>query len=82
LLTLWLEPDTGTQDMIGKTVYELAMPDGSLIALVRRGDEVIVPHSRLTLQEADRLTIIGDPSQIESLYDRYVVHRDNETSTS
>ncbi|MFZ1728720.1 MAG: amino acid permease [Bacteroidota bacterium] len=50
--------------MIGKSLRELAFPEGCLVTWLRRGEEVIVPRGSTVVEESDRLTIIGDPSSI------------------
>ncbi|MDH3592877.1 MAG: hypothetical protein OER88_13415, partial [Planctomycetota bacterium] len=50
---------------------DVTFPDGSLVAMLRRGDDVIVPRGRTVLEENDRLTIIGEPDAIEETYSRY-----------
>ncbi|MFP4321817.1 MAG: amino acid permease [Anaerolineales bacterium] len=72
MLTLWVAEQTSTQVMIGKMLRELRMPEGSLVALVRRGDNVIIPSGKTVLQPGDRITIIGEPEQIQTLYEQYV----------
>ncbi len=47
------------------------MPEGSLVALIRRQGEVLVPRGRTVLQEGDRLTIIGEPMGLATLAERY-----------
>ena len=47
------------------------MPEGCLVALIRRKGETIVPRGLTELVEGDRLTIIGDPQGIEKLIKEY-----------
>ena len=47
------------------------MPEGCLVALIRRKGETIVPRGLTVLLEGDRLTIIGDTQGIEQLNDEY-----------
>jgi Trk K+ transport system NAD-binding subunit len=47
------------------------MPTRSLIALIGRAGEQIIPHGSTRLEEDDRLTIIGDPAGIRELTRRY-----------
>jgi len=72
LLTLWVKENTRTHRMVNKMMRELDMPKGSLVAFIRRGDNVIIPSGETTIQLGDRLTIIGEPEQIDNLYHQYV----------
>ena len=47
------------------------MPEGSLVALIRRKGETIIPSGVTVLQAGDRLTIIGDAHGIEELNNEY-----------
>ena len=47
------------------------MPEGSLVALIRRRGETLVPRGRTVLHEWDRLTIIGEPLGLKELAERY-----------
>ena len=59
--------------LIGRSLRDVDMPEGCLVALVRRGRESIVPRGGTMLQAGDRLTIIGEPAGIKQLSDRYTV---------
>ena len=60
-----------TSVFISHRIDQLNLPTGALIAIVRRGSQTIVPRGSTTIQEGDRLTIIGDPKVIETLYENY-----------
>jgi mannitol/fructose-specific phosphotransferase system IIA component (Ntr-type) len=70
-LTLHLLSGTNTEDFIGETVRNLSFPAGNLVALIRRGGDIIIPNGSTELREGDRVTIIGDPAGIERLYELY-----------
>lgn len=70
-LSLRLARAAFTARLIGRMVRDLPMPPGTLIAMVRRGEETIVPRGATVLEEGDRLTIIGDPGGIRLLRQRY-----------
>lgn len=71
-LHLQLLPDDSTGVLIGKAVKELHMPEGSLLAIIHRGKEIIIPRGRTILKKDDRLTIIGAPTGILELNQQYV----------
>ncbi len=70
-LTLVVRSETKTAAMLGRAVWELHLPKGCLIALIHRGGEMIIPKGDTRLEEADRLTIIGYPEVIKTLYAMY-----------
>lgn len=70
-LSLHLERGTNAASLIGKSLRDLEMPEGSLVALIQRDGASIVPRGRTQLREGDRLTIIGEPEEIEALAEQY-----------
>ncbi len=63
-----LERTNATKTFIDKQIKELDIPEGSLIAMINRDGQVIVPTGKTVLKEGDRLTIIGDQRGISTLY--------------
>jgi Trk K+ transport system NAD-binding subunit len=57
--------------MIDRRISDLNLPAGTLVALVRRNGQIHVPAGATTLQEGDRMTIIGSPAGIDRLYELY-----------
>jgi amino acid transporter/mannitol/fructose-specific phosphotransferase system IIA component (Ntr-type) len=70
-LTLHLLSGTNTEEFIDRTVADINLPAGVLVALVRRDGQITVPSGSTTLEEGDRVTIIGNPAGIERLYELY-----------
>lgn len=70
-MALTLGSDTPAAEWIGKMIADIELPEGCLIALVHRTDEVLIPRVRMILEEGDRLTVIGHPKGIEQLYRLY-----------
>ena len=52
---------------IGKTLQELPLPEGTLIACILRNDKVIVPRASTVLQQQDRLVLVSEPDQYGQL---------------
>ena len=50
---------------------EVKIPEGSLIAIIRREGKTIVPRGSTVLMNGDRLTIIGDREGIQKLRHLY-----------
>jgi len=51
----------------GLAISEIDLPEGSLVALVQRGGEVLVPGGSTRLMAGDRLTVIGTAGAIAEL---------------
>jgi amino acid transporter/mannitol/fructose-specific phosphotransferase system IIA component (Ntr-type) len=72
-LTLHVLSDTGTEDLIGRNIKDLTLPVGMLVALIRRRGSILVPDGSTTLEEGDRITVIGEPAGIDRLRELYEV---------
>jgi amino acid transporter len=70
-LSLQVVSGQKTEELIGHALNELGMPEGTLVALIRRYGETLVPRGRTVLREGDRLTIIGSPGGIKTVSDRF-----------
>ena len=69
--SLIIRNNTSSSELIGNSLREIRMPEGCLVALIRRKGETIVPRGLTELMEGDRLTIIGDAKGIEQLIHKY-----------
>ena len=49
----------------GRTLAELQLPEGALILLIRRGENFIMPRGYTSLQTGDVLTIMGSDKALE-----------------
>jgi mannitol/fructose-specific phosphotransferase system IIA component (Ntr-type) len=70
-LSLRIRGNSPSSVLIGRSLGEIRMPEGSLVALIRRKGETIIPRGQTVLEEGDRLTIIGDAHGIEKLNNEY-----------
>jgi basic amino acid/polyamine antiporter, APA family len=70
-LSLRVRAEGGTAPLLGRALRDLAMPEGALVAMVRRRGEIIVPRGNTVLEEGDRLTIIGEPADVRDLKARW-----------
>jgi mannitol/fructose-specific phosphotransferase system IIA component (Ntr-type) len=73
IFVMILGDDQRGSALIGLQLRDLSLPDGTLIAMIRRGDELVIPRGDTTLLDSDRLTVIGRPEGISALRDRYGV---------
>ena len=70
-LSLRIRNNTPSSVFIGRSLKDISMPEGCLVALIRRRGETIVPRGLTVILEGDRLTIIGDAQGIEQLNNKY-----------
>lgn len=57
------------KDQIGLKVGKLKLPGKSLIAIIYRNGDLIIPHGNTELEAGDELSIIGQPMDIRILLD-------------
>ena len=57
--------------LAGRAIRDLDLPETTLVALVRRGEEAIIPHGNLVLEEGDRMTVIGDQEGVRTFCHRF-----------
>jgi APA family basic amino acid/polyamine antiporter len=71
IVVITLERSDGSSDLVGLMLSEIALPEGTLIAMIRRGDETIIPKGGTVLEAGDRLTALGRPEGITALRERF-----------
>ncbi len=71
-LTIRVHSLDRTAELVGQKIRDLDLPDPCLVAVIRRGDRMVVPRGDTVLEDGDRLTVIGTPVVLEALTDRYV----------
>ncbi|MEN8143457.1 MAG: amino acid permease [Gemmatimonadota bacterium] len=70
-LSLRIVAGKGSESLIGKKLMDVDIPEGVLVALIRRHGEHLVPRGQTELRAGDRLTIVGDPVGIASVARQY-----------
>ena len=70
-LSLLLVRDNSSKELIGKALKDFRFPEGSLVAILRRSGQTIIPKGNTVLEEGDRLTILGDPKGMSELKKRF-----------
>ncbi|MEM6676027.1 MAG: amino acid permease, partial [Planctomycetota bacterium] len=70
-ISLVLQPGESAHDLVGQSLRDIGLPEGSLVAAVRREGRTIVPRGTTVLEEGDRMLIIGEPDAIATLYERF-----------
>ena len=71
MFTMRLEHGLPGKDLIGKQIREFPHPEGTLVAMIRRSGELIIPRGETELFEDDRLTLIGRAEGIQQLRELY-----------
>ena len=74
MLIVEVLPAGASSALAGMTIEEMALPESTLAAMIRRRGQLIVPHDGTVIQAGDRLTILGSPRNIIDLRHRYDVH--------
>jgi cell volume regulation protein A len=54
----------------GKQIVEAGFPRGALIALVRRGEQFVVPNGDTVLRAGDTLLVLAEKEELASLQSR------------
>ncbi len=66
-LSLRLVAKTETADWINRQLFELGLPDGCLVAAIRRRHSTLVPKGATRLEEGDRLLLFGEPKALTAV---------------
>ena len=67
LLTLVAAPGRAAEAWVGRALREIRLPAGSLVVVIRRGVQVIVPQGDTIVEEGDTITVIGEPDALRAL---------------
>ncbi|MEE2718488.1 MAG: PTS sugar transporter subunit IIA, partial [Planctomycetota bacterium] len=66
-MSLELHHDSPGREFIGRSIRELELPSGCLVAVIHRGHQTIIPSGDTILDHGDAVTIIGEPDGIHGL---------------
>lgn len=81
-LSLKLEPGTQTQRLIDKPLRTIPLPQATLVALIRRDQQTIVPRGDTVFRENDQLIVIGQPAGINEWIEQYTEARNDTAAQS
>jgi amino acid transporter/mannitol/fructose-specific phosphotransferase system IIA component (Ntr-type) len=70
-ISIRLEPGSPAAELEGSAIQSIELPDGCLIAAVRRKGTTIMPRGSTVLEGGDRLLVIGEAPAISSLRKRF-----------
>ncbi len=71
-LTLVVDRNTKTNDLVNAPVKTIEIPEGCLITSIRRNGQTIVPKGNTILKNNDRLILMGEPEGIDILRKKYL----------
>ncbi|MFH5830783.1 amino acid permease [Halalkalibaculum sp. DA384] len=66
-INLTVTTDDMTAKMIGKKIKDIELPGKSLVAILKRDNDIIIPHGNTEIHENDELSIIGDSEDIDEV---------------
>jgi mannitol/fructose-specific phosphotransferase system IIA component (Ntr-type) len=66
-INIYIRSDDETARLIGKKIHEVDLPGESLVAILKRGEHVNIPHGNTEIREGDELSIIGEVQDIEEI---------------
>ena len=61
-----------TAPLVDSQIRAIQLPTDCIVAIIRRGDDMIVPRGDTTLLEGDRITFIGEPQALDQLRRTYL----------
>jgi amino acid transporter/mannitol/fructose-specific phosphotransferase system IIA component (Ntr-type) len=70
-MSLYIAEHGPASSLAGVELREVQWPSDTLVALVRRGSEILIPGGSTTLQAGDRLSIVGEADGIQALRSRF-----------
>lgn len=73
---------TGGSDAVGKQIVNLGLPPGSLIVLLHRDDNLLVPSGGTILEPGDTLLILADTEQQPAIYAQLGAHAASDLTLS
>ncbi len=65
VLSLHVERHTNSGRFIGEAIQDLGLPKGCLIAVIHRSGGIVIPQGDTTIEDGDRMTIIGEVTGLQ-----------------
>jgi APA family basic amino acid/polyamine antiporter len=70
-MSLYLSGHGPSSELVGVAMKAVQWPHGTLVALVRRDGEILIPSGGTELKVGDRLSIVGEADGIQAVRTRY-----------
>lgn len=71
-ITFHLQKGTAQEEFINKSLKEIKLPNDVLVAMVQRRNRVFTPRGDTVILENDIITIIGEPTGIKTMFNKYI----------
>ncbi len=65
---------SGESEVIGKALRDLGLPPRVLLGMVKRGGKVYIPRGDFTIEQGDKVTLLGGPNRIKKA--RHIFHHE------
>ncbi len=62
---------TATGPLVGRVLRDITLPEGCLVAVIRRQGDTIVPRGSTEVKDGDWLTVIGSTRGVEALREQF-----------
>ena len=70
-INLRLSEDDPTKELIDKRIRDLDLPGSTLITVIKREGSIIYAHGTTRLKKGDRLSLIGEKTDIKEVKEKY-----------
>jgi amino acid transporter len=70
-MSIYLAGHGPSSKLVGMQLKSVNWPHGTLVALVRREGEILIPSGGTVLQPGDRLSIVGEANGIQAIRSQY-----------
>jgi APA family basic amino acid/polyamine antiporter len=70
-MNIRVEDSYPAASLAGTCLKDADLPDGSLVTLLEREGELMVPNGKTKIHRGDRITIVGNADAIKSLRKRF-----------
>jgi APA family basic amino acid/polyamine antiporter len=70
-MSLYLGARGPAATLVGRELKDVEWPEGTLVALIRRDGDVLIPSGSVALEAGDRLSIVGEADGIQALRARF-----------
>jgi hypothetical protein len=70
-MSLFLGARGPAATLVGRELKDVEWPEGTLVALIRRDGDVLIPSGSVALEAGDRLSIVGEADGIQALRARF-----------
>lgn len=77
-INITVSDENETSKIIGKQIKEINLPGESLVAIIKRGGSINIPHGDTVIRNGDELSIIGNKKDIAEIKEMVREQKDTE----